>query len=440
MSITYVIPGATPLDQLHDATSDGQADENARFNCVPTSIAEGLHILTDGVINGDELKDAVYGQGYTGVQMAALYVPYCAAHGVTLTAHDDSQAGLIATIHAQVATGHPVVLTMPSQWGTAPSDPVHPSGYTHVGCAVGVGDGAIRVMNPWGGFWQDESDVWWQARLCYGQVWVMQRAAHVAKVGTGMNEIPAAWSDDGATLRAPNGQVCVHGMRAYLLAHAWPADNQPLEAERSVGQLAWSASLGGGVRQLFERGALIWTAAGGVRPLDLGPELLSAEQALTETHAALALAQAALAAEKAKSAPAPVIQPSTPPASSRPAQASVSASVSASGVAPAGPVAVSSPSPQGATIIMNIFQKAWQNANLTPQERALLRLVEGWLWAGLLAALGVAVTLITSGHLSVNQQTLTLILGAGFAAIMSAVKKYVSAHGDLLNSLGGGQS
>src|SRR6185312_12029042 len=105
--------------------------------------------------------------------------------GVQLTPINASQAGLIGEIHSQVSAGHPVVLTMPSQWGTAPADPVHPSGSTHVGVAVGVGAGEIRVMNPWGGFWQDQSDAWWQARLCEGQVWPLQKVS----VGT-MSGVP----------------------------------------------------------------------------------------------------------------------------------------------------------------------------------------------------------------------------------------------------------
>ena len=200
MTIDYVIPGATLLDQLDPTTLDGLPANDANDDCVPTSIAEALHILTGKTYDGDELKDAVYGAGYVGPQSAAHYVAYCASQGVTLAAHDGAQSDLIATIHAQVSAGHPVVLTMPSQWGTAPANPVSPSGSTHVGVAVGVGPGEIRVMNPWHAFWQDQSDAWWQARLCYGQVWPMVKAA-----GASMSGVPRGWSDDGTTLKAPNG-------------------------------------------------------------------------------------------------------------------------------------------------------------------------------------------------------------------------------------------
>jgi hypothetical protein len=145
-AITTVIPGARTLDQLNEATLDGHPDEDAQDNCVATSVAEGLNILLERggaqsapAFVGDELHDAVYGQGYIGFQAASRYVSYCADRGVRLAAVGGSQAALVATIHREVSAGHPVVVTMPSQWSVAPANPVHPSGSTHVGLAVGVG-------------------------------------------------------------------------------------------------------------------------------------------------------------------------------------------------------------------------------------------------------------------------------------------------------------
>ena len=256
MAIDYVIPGATLLDQLDPTALDGLPPSNENENCVPTSIAEALHILTGKTYDGDELKDAVYGAGYVGPQSAAHYVAYCASQGVTLAAHDGAQSDLIATIHAQVSAGHPVVLTMPSQWGTAPANPVSPSGSTHVGVAVGVGPGEIRVMNPWHAFWQDQSDAWWQARLCYGQVWPMVKAA-----GASMSGVPSGWSDDGTTLKAPNGVPVVRGFRAFVLANSWDATDVPLGPEQGVAQVEiGDPSIGGGVVQFFEKsGQLSWS-------------------------------------------------------------------------------------------------------------------------------------------------------------------------------------
>lgn len=271
MTITYIIPGATLIDQLNEPTSDGLVDENASDNCVAASLSEGLHILTGKTFNGDELKDAVYGQGFVGFQAASAYVAYCATQGVTLAPHNDTQAGLVATIHAQVSAGHPVIVTMPSQWGTAPADPLHPSGATHVGIAVGVGgsagSGEIRVMNPWHGFFQDQSDAWWAARLCEGQVWVMQKA------GANMATVPAGWTDDGTTLTAPNGYTVGSGFRTYVMTHAWDAADVPVTGEMSVADVELGdATQGGGTVQYFQQSQLAWTAQAGVRLVALGVE------------------------------------------------------------------------------------------------------------------------------------------------------------------------
>ncbi|HEX8995133.1 MAG TPA: hypothetical protein VF812_03790 [Ktedonobacterales bacterium] len=176
MAITHVLAGARPLDQLREPTLDGHGDENAQDNCVATSVAEGLSILTGRAFVADQLKDAVYGQGYVGVMAPQAYVRYCADHGARLAPIRGTQAQLLAAVRQQVAAGHPVVITMPSHWATVPGNPEHPTGGTHVGLAVGIGPDAIRVMNPWHGFMQDASDAWWRARLCEGEVWAMEPA------------------------------------------------------------------------------------------------------------------------------------------------------------------------------------------------------------------------------------------------------------------------
>jgi hypothetical protein len=65
---------------------------------------------------------------------------------------------------------------MPSQWNSATLvkgyNPRTYSGYMHVGVACGLGTGMIRVMNPWGGFWQDGTDAYWALRLLTGDIWV----------------------------------------------------------------------------------------------------------------------------------------------------------------------------------------------------------------------------------------------------------------------------
>lgn len=80
--------------------------------------------------------------------------------------------------------------------------------------------------------------------------------------------------------------------------------------------------------------------------------------------------------------------------------------------------------------IFTVFSRAAAGVALTPQERAFLKLVEGVIGVGVVAAIGVLATLSASGHLAFNQTTLDAVCGAAFLAMGAAVKKLVSAQGD----------
>lgn len=79
--------------------------------------------------------------------------------------------------------------------------------------------------------------------------------------------------------------------------------------------------------------------------------------------------------------------------------------------------------------IANLWRRAQANARLTPAERALLRLVEGLLCAGMVAALPVVAD-------ALSQQTVNwsdvgrAALAAAATAMLLALNKYLSAHGD----------
>lgn len=296
MTITYVIPGTTTIDQLNETTSDGLADENANDNCVAASLAEALHILTGKNFNGDELKDAVYGQGYVGVQSAASYVPYCRSQGVDLIVNKGSQTELVNCLHTEVSAGHPVLVTMPSQWATAPANPVYPSGSTHVGVAVGVGPGMIRVMNPWHGFFQDQDDAWWQARLCYGQVWSLQ------KVGSSVSTVPANWNYANGVLTAPNGVQVVHGICDWVLTNAHDPTDIPLGPEFDANPVEiGNAALGAGRIQFFlKSGQVTWTQAKGVFATYNGQEMKALRDAVTSADETILSLQKQLAAAQAQ--------------------------------------------------------------------------------------------------------------------------------------------
>ena len=77
-----------------------------------------------------------------------------------------------------------------------------------------------------------------------------------------------------------------------------------------------------------------------------------------------------------------------------------------------------------------LLARAAAGLALTPGERALLKLAKGILFTIVVAMLGVAMPLISSGHLTLNSATIQAIIGAGAVAGLSALEKLFSAKGD----------
>ncbi len=78
---------------------------------------------------------------------------------------------------------------------------------------------------------------------------------------------------------------------------------------------------------------------------------------------------------------------------------------------------------------MSIFAKARAGLNLTPAERAFLKLVEGWVIAGALSALVAFVTAVTQPN--PNWRVVLAITATAFVtATAFAALKYVKAHLD----------
>ncbi|HEX2348925.1 MAG TPA: hypothetical protein VHI51_10880 [Ktedonobacterales bacterium] len=76
-----------------------------------------------------------------------------------------------------------------------------------------------------------------------------------------------------------------------------------------------------------------------------------------------------------------------------------------------------------------LWRRARAYAALTPGERALLRLAEGLLCAGLVAALPVIAAAL--GHQPINWSDLgRAALAAAATAMLLALNKYLRAHGD----------
>ena len=198
-TITYMIPGAHLMNQLAETS-------NPRDDCVFTSCALLVGMLTGKATTGTAIKaaDNNYGPKYVGFASAGNLVDTLDKLGVILTRRGSStQSGLVALLRTFVASGAPCLVTMPSQWNSAVSvrgyNPRTYTGYMHVGVACGLGPGMIRVMNPWGGWWQDGSDSYWAQRLLTGDIWVGTRKPTPPVV----QAAPAPAQGQGAASGAP---------------------------------------------------------------------------------------------------------------------------------------------------------------------------------------------------------------------------------------------
>ena len=147
--------------------------------------------------------------------------------------------------------------------------------------------------------------------------------------------VPQGWSDDGTTLKAPNGFIVVKDFRNHILAsRSWPSWDVPLQEQEARTLIEESnPGLGGGIRQIFSGHMLEWTSKIGVQEAHVGQELLfvlndrariqaaddQAQAQLKDAQAALAQAQSneaalqqqvdALKAQLAALQPPPVPHP-----------------------------------------------------------------------------------------------------------------------------------
>jgi hypothetical protein len=251
-------------NQLNEPLLDGLPNENAAMDCCPTCIASGMQYLTGKQFTGEELTHSVYGKNYTGGTAAIEFVAYCSEFGVKLSAISSRDAVyLVSQIHAQLALGHPIIGTIPSSY-QPPTNPLNP-GMSH--CIIFYKDapGALTAMNPWEAFSQQGTDAWWAARLCFAQVWVLQK-------GSSMN-IPSGWRDSGSVLTAPNNKNVVEGFRSWVLAHDWRSDDLPLENEHGAA--------GGGTEQCFLYERLRWTSTTSVQVQPYGEDYLALQEKIS---------------------------------------------------------------------------------------------------------------------------------------------------------------
>src|SRR5260221_3718244 len=86
-------------------------------------------------------------------------------------------------------------------------------------------------------------------------------------------------------------------------------------------------------------------------------------------------------------------------------------------------------SPRESERFMNIFSKARAGLSLTPAERTLLKLVQGWIIAGLISAAVTFITAVSQPHPD-WANVLRVSAGAFAVATLIAAHKYFTAHLD----------
>ena len=168
MSVS-LIPNWRYINQLSAPVSeDDGVDENKNQNCVAADVAMCLWSLTGVQYSPDQLKDAVYGEAYTGPQSAAAYVKYCADHGMTLTPTNGQPWDLIEGMKRELESGRPSLFTVPTRW----QDNVD-TGSTHVMVALGWNGNTslFDIADPWGGIPRQLSGVYLAPRLRFNQTW-----------------------------------------------------------------------------------------------------------------------------------------------------------------------------------------------------------------------------------------------------------------------------
>ena len=118
-----------------------------------------------------------------------------------------------------------------------------------------------------------------------------------------MGSVPTGWTDDGKTLRAPNGIPVTLGFRDWVLSHNWNAGDIPLDVAQAGQVEVGNPSLGSGTYQHFRMsGQLSWTSKMNVYETWQGQEELALRNAVNAANAQIADLQKQLAAAQAKPA------------------------------------------------------------------------------------------------------------------------------------------
>lgn len=292
-----MISQQTPIKPVPDP------DPNGELDCVPTCLLAALmYLLGIKAMNAewspDALKNAVYGDVYTGGTAASAYVTFCAQHGVQLAPMNGNPGQLVAAIHAQLAQDHPCLITIP--------DPYVPSsyGWTHVLVAFADTSNMITFLDPWPGKPTTKSDQEWQQLLQFNQIWILEKKGDedviidltMPVIATHFEAVPG---NANAWRAKATGKVIRDGMLDYYRSNG----AKPSCGFSTLG-LPKSDELplvGQATRQFFERGVLTYDpenrygkpeGLGDVYPLQLYDNGPGTDPAINTLQAEIAKLQA----------------------------------------------------------------------------------------------------------------------------------------------------
>jgi hypothetical protein len=254
------------LLQNYPNVSQLSAKINPYFDCVPTSIVEGVEYLTGQHIDIDAMVTACYGANYHGATSAARYVEYCAAHGVHLYPIDGAPALLVADLHTLIQESKPCLLTEPDVYA-----PAHPD-WSHVLSVYGETPGVLIARDPYSTKDVAHDDALWAKLLEYREIWVMEAIS--MQLSIDMPQVAALFEqhDENHWTDKATGRPLSFG----LLADYKASGAASLERLGHV-QSPEIVLANGDVAQYYEFGARLWhKATGKVESLNLfapGPGL-----------------------------------------------------------------------------------------------------------------------------------------------------------------------
>ncbi|WIG60492.1 MAG: hypothetical protein OJF49_003240 [Ktedonobacterales bacterium] len=203
------------VNQRTQTGADGRPPEDGNMDCVPASLSAMVAALIGQPQNADGWHDAVYGQGYVGMQDPAKYVVHALGLGVHLFAFNGTAQNLVAVAVEAIRAGHPALLSIPSDWL---DEPPH-SQYAHMvaGCDVSADGQQLTCMNPWTAAYETHTLAWWEERLnccSYKTVWVLEKVE-----GSQVDNWTDVSDASGAAARDQHGNELRFGQAAYVLAN-----------------------------------------------------------------------------------------------------------------------------------------------------------------------------------------------------------------------------